>query len=113
MIRLPGAVHAGGALRPGRRRSNAAARAWDSKSDQATGGHLGHDECMNASTDTFAAFVHVLAQALDDHEATGEELARRVHLSRFHFDRVFAATAGETPGAFRRRVLLERAAYRL
>jgi AraC-like DNA-binding protein len=63
--------------------------------------------------DTFAAFVAVLADALDDHEATGEDLARRVHLSRFHLDRVVAATAGESPGRFRRRVLLERAAYRL
>jgi AraC family transcriptional regulator len=63
--------------------------------------------------DTLAAFVDVLAAALDDHEATGEELARRVHLSRCHFDRVIAATAGEPPARFRRRVLLERAAYRL
>jgi len=68
---------------------------------------------MNAPADTFAAFVDVLSRALDDHEATGESLAGRVHLSRFHFDRVIAATAGEPPVAFRRRVLLERAAYRL
>jgi AraC family transcriptional regulator len=63
--------------------------------------------------DTFAAFVEVLAQALDDHDATGEDLARRVHLSRYHLDRVITATAGEPPARFRRRVLLERAAYRL
>jgi len=68
---------------------------------------------MEEPADTFAAFVEVLAGALDDHEATGEELARRVHLSRYHFDRVIAATAGESPARFRRRVLLERAAYRL
>ncbi|HMG30767.1 MAG TPA: AraC family transcriptional regulator [Jiangellaceae bacterium] len=68
---------------------------------------------MNPRTDTFAAFVEVLSRALDDHAATGEDLAERVHLSRFHFDRVIAATAGEPPTAIRRRVLLERAAYRL
>jgi AraC family transcriptional regulator len=63
--------------------------------------------------DTFLTFIDVLADALDDHDASGEALARRVHLSRFHFDRVFAATAGEPPATFRRRILLERAAYRL
>lgn len=68
---------------------------------------------MTASTDTFAAFVGVLTDALDDHEVTAAELAARVRLSRFHFDRVIAATAGESPARFRRRVLLERAAYRL
>lgn len=68
---------------------------------------------MDAQADTFATFVAVLSRALDDHAATGTDLARRAHLSRFHFDRVVAAIAGEPPGAFRRRVLLERAAYRL
>lgn len=68
---------------------------------------------MNPPVDTFAVFVEVLAGALDDHEATGADLAGRAHLSRFHFDRVVAAAAGEPPARFRRRVLLERAAYRL
>src|SRR5262245_36889250 len=63
--------------------------------------------------DRFVAFVDVLADALDDHEATGAVLASRVHLSRFHLDRIVSAAAGEPPGSFRRRVLLERAAYRL
>ncbi|MCU1536776.1 MAG: Transcriptional regulator, AraC family [Humibacillus sp.] len=55
-----------------------------------------------------------LAQAsLDDPSLTGEELAARAHLSRFHFDRLVSATGGEAPGALRRRVLLERAAHRL
>jgi AraC family transcriptional regulator len=64
-------------------------------------------------TDVFAAFVDVLAGALDDHEATGSDLAARVRLSRSQLDRVVAAAAGERPGAFRRRILLERSAYRL
>ena len=68
---------------------------------------------MNTSADTFVTFVDTLASNLDDHEARGEDLAARAYLSRFHFDRVVAATAGETPAKFRRRVLLERSAYRL
>jgi AraC-like DNA-binding protein len=68
---------------------------------------------MTTATDTFAAYVDVLARTLDDHEATGEALAARLHLSRFHFDRVVSAAAGEPPATLRRRILLERAAYRL
>jgi AraC family transcriptional regulator len=68
---------------------------------------------MAAPSDTFAAFVGVLSEALDDHDVTATELAARVRLSRFHFDRVIATTAGEAPARFRRRVLLERAAFRL
>ncbi len=69
---------------------------------------------MTATDDTFAAFVNVLADALDDHESRGEELARRVHLSRFHLDRVISAAAGEPPSRLRRRVLARAgAAYRL
>ena len=68
---------------------------------------------MNAAADTFAAFIHVLAEALDDHEATGEDLAARLYLSRYHLDRIVSSVAGEPPSRFRRRILLERAAYRL
>jgi len=68
---------------------------------------------MSAATDTFSRFVDVLASTLDAHETTAEELASRTRLSRYHFDRLVAAAAGEPPHAFRRRILLERAAYRL
>ena len=64
-------------------------------------------------TDTFARFVEVLADSLDEHETSGEALAACLHLSRFYFDRLISAAAGESPAAFRRRILLERAAYRL
>jgi AraC family transcriptional regulator len=64
-------------------------------------------------TDLFAAFVTAVADSLDDPATTGADLARRAHLSRFHFDRVVTAATGESPAAFRRRLLLERAAYRL
>ena len=63
--------------------------------------------------DTFTAFVDMLAAALDDHDASGEELASRLYLSRFHLDRLVSSVAGEPPRRFRRRILLERAAYRL
>ncbi len=68
---------------------------------------------MRTPTDTFAAFVDALAETMDDHETSAEALASRVHLSRFHFDRLVSAAAGEPPATLRRRVLLERAAYRL
>jgi len=66
-----------------------------------------------SAQDTFLRFVDLLALHLDDHQARGAEVAARMHLSRFHFDRVIGAVCGETPARFRRRVLLERGAYRL
>lgn len=68
---------------------------------------------MSTGADTFAGFVDVLADTLDDHETSSEVLASRLHLSRFHCDRLVSAAAGEPPAALRRRILLERAAYRL
>jgi AraC family transcriptional regulator len=71
---------------------------------------------MSTSADTFADFVDHLAEALDDAritEATGDEWAARLHFSRYHFDRMIRSVAGEPPSAFRRRILLERAAYRM
>ncbi len=65
---------------------------------------------MTTATDTFAAFLDALAETLD---LGGDERARRLHLSRFHLDRVVSATGGEPPERMRRRLLLERAAYRL
>jgi AraC-like DNA-binding protein len=68
---------------------------------------------MGTAQDTFVSFVDSLGSHLDDHQVSGADLAARAHLSRFHFDRVIGAVAGESPARFRRRVLLERAAYRL
>lgn len=68
------------------------------------------------ATDSFHDFVDRLADALEDGAAvggSGEEWAARLHFSRFHFDRMISSVAGEPPAAFRRRVLLERAAYRM
>ena len=68
---------------------------------------------MTAASDAFADFVTHLADALDDHDVTGEQLASRLHFSRYHLDRMVSSVAGEPPQALRRRVLLERAAYRM
>jgi AraC family transcriptional regulator len=65
-----------------------------------------------ASRDRLRDLVDVLVASVED-PAAGVELARRAHLSRFHFDRLVAAALGESPGRFRRRLLLERAAYEL
>jgi AraC-like DNA-binding protein len=70
----------------------------------------------SVGTDVFAEFVDHLAEVLDesaDRDVTGEEWAARFHFSRFHFDRMIRSVAGEPPQAFRRRILLERAAYRM
>jgi len=65
------------------------------------------------AADTFSDFVDHLAEALDDHELTADERATTLHFSRYHFDRMIRSIAGEPPDAFRRRILLERAAYRM
>jgi AraC-like DNA-binding protein len=67
---------------------------------------------MQLQTDSFAAFVDAIATTLDE-PARGDELAARVHLSRSQLDRVVTAASGEAPGRLRRRILLERAAFRL
>lgn len=70
-------------------------------------------EISAAATDTFVGFVDGLTEALDTDGLSIDDAASRAYLSRSHFDRVIRAVAGEPPVAFRRRVLLERAAYRL
>lgn len=71
------------------------------------------DDAASSRGDLLAAFVDTVAESLDDPETTTADIAGRVYLSRFHFDRVVSAVAGESPAKFRRRVRLERAAYRL
>ena len=58
--------------------------------------------------------VQALIDYLQEGEAElGEPLASKAHYSRFHAHRVFQCATGETPGEFRRRLLLEKAAYQL
>lgn len=67
----------------------------------------------NRGSDHFATVLDLAHACLDDPSSSAEELAGRAYLSRFHFDRLVSAAAGEPPGGLRRRLLLERAAYRL
>lgn len=63
--------------------------------------------------DRLRRILEVIEVSLDEPEMAGVDLARGAYLSRYHFDRLVRAAVGEPPGAFRRRLLLERAAHRL
>lgn len=63
--------------------------------------------------DQLRDLLDVVVRSLEEPAATGSDVAARAYLSRFHFDRLVAAATGEPPGALRRRLLLERAAYQL
>jgi AraC-like DNA-binding protein len=63
--------------------------------------------------DRLREILDLVEASLDEPELTGGELAGRAYLSRFHFDRLVKSAFGEPPGAFRRRILLERAAHQL
>ncbi len=65
------------------------------------------------SRDRLRWILDLVEDSLDKPQLTGDGLAAQAYLSRFHFDRLAAAALGEPPGAFRRRLLLERAAHRL
>lgn len=56
--------------------------------------------------------VDAILEALDD-GLDGEALAARAMLSKFHFSRLVREGIGEAPVTFRRRLLLERAAWSL
>jgi AraC family transcriptional regulator len=56
--------------------------------------------------------VDAVLEALDD-GLDGRALAARAMSSPFHFNRLVRAGIGEAPAAFRRRLLLERAAWQL
>ncbi|HET9500212.1 MAG TPA: AraC family transcriptional regulator [Marmoricola sp.] len=71
------------------------------------------DAVSDRHRDTFTAFVDALVDVLDDHDTTPDLLAGRLCMSRFHLDRIISRVAGEPPHRLRRRILLERAAYRL
>ena len=68
---------------------------------------------MSSASDTFASWLDLLVDTIDEQDLTGEEIAARLHVSRFHLDRIVSTSAGEAPSALRRRVLLERSAFRL
>src|SRR5438105_4856735 len=62
--------------------------------------------------DRLRALIDLVADSLDE-GLDGSELAQRASFSRFHFGRLLSAAIGEPPGAFRRRLLLERAAWQI
>jgi len=63
--------------------------------------------------DRLREILDLVERSLDQPETTGAGLAQQAFLSRFHFDRLLSGALGEPPGAFRRRLLLERSAHRL
>jgi AraC family transcriptional regulator len=68
---------------------------------------------MNGTTpDRLRFLIDTIIRALDE-KIDGDDLAKRAYLSRFHFDRLVARGLKEAPATFRRRLLLERAAWRL
>lgn len=62
--------------------------------------------------DRLRSFIDLILGSLDE-EIDGPGIAARGYLSRYHFDRLVSAAIRESPGAFRRRLLLERAAWQL
>jgi AraC family transcriptional regulator len=67
------------------------------------------DAKARAEAERLSALV---LDSLDEDSGSGD-LARRAYRSRTHFFRLFRALADEAPGAMRRRLLLERAAWQL
>jgi len=65
-----------------------------------------------ATPDRLRRLIDTILAALDE-RIEGDALAKRAYLSRFHFDRLVTRGLGEAPATFRRRLLLERAAWRL
>ncbi|WP_278257094.1 helix-turn-helix transcriptional regulator [Nocardioides convexus] len=59
------------------------------------------------------AFASLLDAVLDEDNRTLDAMARGAFASPYHLSRVLSRDAGEAPVALRRRVLLERAAWRL
>jgi AraC family transcriptional regulator len=80
---------------------------------QAIAAGLGHHGHVESSDDRFTMFVDWLARHLDDHDTRGAGLAAEFFLSRTLLDRLVRAAAGEPTASFRRRILLERAAFQL
>jgi AraC family transcriptional regulator len=67
---------------------------------------------MRPPADRLRDVVDAVIDAIDE-RLDGRAVAARAMLSPFHFSRLVRAGIGEAPAAFRRRLLLERAAWRL
>ncbi|MGH2442690.1 MAG: helix-turn-helix domain-containing protein, partial [Chloroflexota bacterium] len=75
------------------------------------GGYAAYME-RHTDPDRLREFIDLILSSLDD-DVDGGDIASRAFLSRYHFDRLISAGTGEAPGALRRRLLLERAAWEL
>jgi AraC family transcriptional regulator len=67
---------------------------------------------MSTSPDRLRAFVDLVIESVDQ-TGGAAVAAQQAYVSRFHFDRLFKAALQESPAAFRRRLLLERASWQL
>lgn len=70
-------------------------------------------QASNAKARTEAERLSALVLDSLDEDGGSAELARRAYSSRTHFFRLFRALADESPGAMRRRLRLERAAWQM
>jgi AraC family transcriptional regulator len=68
---------------------------------------------MNKADQDAADRLSAIVTKSLDTKAKTEDLARQAYQSRTQFHRLFRTVVEETPGAMRRRLLLERAAYQL
>lgn len=68
---------------------------------------------MDGVSDRLRDLLDLVVGSLDEPDVDGRTLAARASFSRDHLDRLVRAATGETPVALRRRLLLERAAWRL
>ncbi|WP_283135729.1 helix-turn-helix domain-containing protein [Rhizohabitans arisaemae] len=66
---------------------------------------------MRTPPDRLRHLIELLIDSVADPDAA--PVHERAYLSRFHLDRLITAGLGEPPAAFRRRLALERAAWRL
>ena len=71
-----------------------------------------HAAPVPVAPDRLRDVVDAVLEALDE-GLDGRALAARAMLSPFHFNRLVRAGVGEAPAELRRRLLLERAAWRL
>ena len=63
--------------------------------------------------DRLREILDTVVASIEEDGVDGTALAQRACLSPYHFSRLVASRIGEPPVAFRRRLLLERAAYQL
>jgi AraC family transcriptional regulator len=68
---------------------------------------------VTTQPDRLREILDTVVASLEEDSIDGATLAQRACLSPYHFNRLVASRIGEPPVAFRRRLLLERAAYQL